>query len=391
MNKKILKKGLLVGIILLFVGVSIVPGIYGNSTILQSQYNNNQKMSDKGKILIYATWSYYAWNGYDKSHFSELAQILEDYEYSVTLTDRSETPTITDSLLSNYYELWIINSEYDWSGSFTQTEITTILNYRNEGNGLVINADNIDPLGGGFAHTANQISIPLGVTFYGSANHGGPSIQPDFEQHPLFVGVTTIHGDANEARLSINTPAKDVATYQDDYIIAVLEAQSGSGRVVFDNTIARFLDGGNNVLIGDTPKYVKNIADWVNNQPPTTPTINGPTKFFPNIYKEFTFLSTDPDGDQIYYYIEWGDGSIINWQGPYPSGTPYKASHKWVDKATFTIKCKAKGINGAESDFGTLDISTPRCKILNLDFLVILQSHLNFFPILQKLLNRLGQ
>jgi len=267
MQNKILRKGLFVGIIFLFVGASIAPNICGNNTILKSQNIKNQNVQEKGSILIYATCSYYSWDYYDKTYYTDLAQILQDYGYYVALTDGIETPTITESLLSNYNELWIINSEYDWSGSFTQTEITTILNYRNEGNGLLISGDNTDPPGGGYAHTANQISVPLGVTFYGLANHGGPSIQPDFEDHPLFAGVTTIHGDLNEAYLFINSPAEDVASYQGDYIIAVLDSQDGSGRVVFDNTILRFMNGESYIQLGDTPQYIKNIADWIHYEP----------------------------------------------------------------------------------------------------------------------------
>ena len=267
MQNKILRKGLFVGIIILFVGTSIVPSVYGNSTILKSNNINIQQVPEKGNILIYATCSYDSWDYYDKTHYTDLAQILQDYGYYVTLTDGIETPTVTESLLSNYNELWIINSEYDWVGSFTQTEISTILNYRNEGNGLLISADNTDPPGGGFAHSANQISIPLGVTFYGLANHGGPSIQPNFEEHPLFEGVTTIHGNINEAYLSINSPAESVATYQGDYIIAVLEPKDGTGRVVFDNTILRFMNGESYIQLVDTPQYIKNIADWLYIEP----------------------------------------------------------------------------------------------------------------------------
>jgi hypothetical protein len=126
------------------------------------------------------------------------------------------------------------------------------------------------------------------------------------------------------------------------------------------------------------------------NNPPDTPTITGPTKFKPNQEKEFTFETTDPNGDQYYYYIDWGDGNIIDWQGPYESGTIYFASHQWSEKTVFTIKCKAKDIYGFESDFGTLDISIPRSKILNSYLLMFIQNHPNILTFLQKTLNGLG-
>jgi hypothetical protein len=112
---------------------------------------------------------------------------------------------------------------------------------------------------------------------------------------------------------------------------------------------------------------------------PAIPTITGDTKIKPNKDTEYTFVTTDPDGDQVYYYIEWGDGSTLDWQGPYASGTPFTASHSWADKAAFTIKCKAKDTNDMQSGFGTLDISTPR----NIRFLDYFQ---HLFPNLWEIL-----
>lgn len=123
--------------------------------------------------------------------------------------------------------------------------------------------------------------------------------------------------------------------------------------------------------------------------PPNTPTISGPTHFKPNQEKEFTFTTTDPNGDQIYYYIDWGDGTHSSWIGPCASGYQLKLSSLWTYKAKFIIKCKAKDTNGMESNYGILDISTLRSKTLNSNFIILLQNHPNFFPILQKLLNAL--
>lgn len=117
--------------------------------------------------------------------------------------------------------------------------------------------------------------------------------------------------------------------------------------------------------------------------PPETPTVTGPTKLKPGQSKEFTFTTTEPDGEQIYYYVDWGDGNNSGWQGPYTSGTPYKASHKWAEKAKFTIQCKAKDINDLESSYGNLEINTPRNSGLMLRFLDYFQ---HVFPNLWELL-----
>jgi hypothetical protein len=117
--------------------------------------------------------------------------------------------------------------------------------------------------------------------------------------------------------------------------------------------------------------------------PPSTPMITGPTKFRPNQNQEFTFTATDPDGDQLYYSVEWGDGSVLDWQGPFTSGTPFKASHSWADRDLFTIRCKAKDTNELQSGFGTLDVSTPK----NIGFMSRLLDYIqHVFPDLYKIL-----
>jgi hypothetical protein len=94
--------------------------------------------------------------------------------------------------------------------------------------------------------------------------------------------------------------------------------------------------------------------------PPATPTITGPTETKPNKDTEYTFTTIDPDGDPVHYYVEWGDGSTIDWEGPFTSGAPFTTSHSWSEKQLYIIRCKARDSNGLESGFATLEISTPR-------------------------------
>ncbi|RLF53387.1 MAG: hypothetical protein DRN24_01035, partial [Thermoplasmata archaeon] len=50
---------------------------------------------------------------------------------------------------------------------------------------------------------------------------------------------------------------------------------------------------------------------------PAKPTITGPSKGKPNKEYSFTFKSTDPEGSNIYYYVDWGDGTYTDWDGPH--------------------------------------------------------------------------
>lgn len=94
-------------------------------------------------------------------------------------------------------------------------------------------------------------------------------------------------------------------------------------------------------------------------RPPNTPTINGPAEGKPGTSYLYKFTTTDPDGDMVYYYINWGDNQTSGWVGPYNSGATALVTHQWSQKGNYTIQAKAKDIVGAESDWGTLDITMP--------------------------------
>jgi formylglycine-generating enzyme required for sulfatase activity len=219
----------------------------------------------KGNILVYGTYDGGA-PDYSRVYFDEeLPSILGDYGYYVTVTDRTIESTITDTLLSAYDQIWILNSDSDPSGCFTQDELITILAYRNSGGGIFIAADHYGE-GHYYQADANQVSVPLGVTFHGITDHGNIiPITPTFEDHPLFSGVTTILGDPSEGKMTIQPSSELVATYLGDSLIAVID--DGLGRVVFDVCLTRLFDDGvggyNWITQGDTPRYVRNIADWL--------------------------------------------------------------------------------------------------------------------------------
>jgi hypothetical protein len=77
----------------------------------------------------------------------------------------------------------------------------------------------------------------------------------------------------------------------------------------------------------------------VDNEPPGKPTVSGTTNGKAGVLYEYTFNSVDLHGDELYYYINWGDGSNSGWIGPYPSGDDVKVSHAW-SKGTYNIKAK---------------------------------------------------
>lgn len=255
------KNILIIYIIIMFIGTSMIPAIQANMG-----NNNPIKLNgERGNILIYSVTS--SGTEYDRSCFKgNLTMILESYGYSVTVTDRIENPVITSSLLIDYDEFWFLSTYAPSETQLNESEINTILHFRDEGFGLLIMADHT---GGGmdYSDDANQISTPLGVTFFG-VNYNAPNgaaISPTFVPHSLFANVSTIVGHNSMGQMTVSTPSQVVATYIGDNLIAALD--DGNGRVVFDVSFTKLWNAGfqgkNWILVGDTPQYVKNIADWL--------------------------------------------------------------------------------------------------------------------------------
>ena len=85
-------------------------------------------------------------------------------------------------------------------------------------------------------------------------------------------------------------------------------------------------------------------------EPPETPQRpEGPTEGIVGVEYTFSTSTTDPEGEQVYYKWDWGDGNSSDWLGPYDSGATVHASHAWGEAGTYNIKVKAKDLHAEES------------------------------------------
>lgn len=99
------------------------------------------------------------------------------------------------------------------------------------------------------------------------------------------------------------------------------------------------------------------------NNPPSTPTLSGPSSGKVGVAYTYSATSTDPDGDQIYYWFDWGDGTNTGWIGPYMSGMTANTAHIFTSKGTYAIKVKVKDDpGGLESSWETMTVSMPKTK-----------------------------
>lgn len=129
------------------------------------------------------------------------------------------------------------------------------------------------------------------------------------------------------------------------------------------------------------------------NTAPSAPVISGTQTGEAGNSYEYTFIAVDPDGDEVYIYIEFCEGCIeAQWHGPLASGEKLTILHSWEQQGQYTIRAKAKDISDAQSDWSTLSVIMPYYSNNSiLQFLdLLLQRFPYTFPILRQLLLFIG-
>jgi len=114
------------------------------------------------------------------------------------------------------------------------------------------------------------------------------------------------------------------------------------------------------VTVTTTSEEILEIELQPPNCPPNKPTVDGPTIGKAGQTLTFSFTTTDPDSDDVDYYIRWGDGDIIDWDGPYGSGETVEFDHIYQTKGTYGLKVKARDIYHMESEYEQISITIEK-------------------------------
>ena len=149
------------------------------------------------------------------------------------------------------------------------------------------------------------------------------------------------------------------------------------------NSIDKTVDGGF-ILAGDIgPGGICDalLVKIASGDAPYNPDINGPSRGIPDEEYNYTFVTSDPNDEQVYYWIDWADGSNSGWLGPFDPDVEITRSHIWDTRGVYTIQAKAKNINGFESGYGELEVNIPRTRASSYYWF------LDHFPMLERLFN----
>ncbi len=121
-----------------------------------------------------------------------------------------------------------------------------------------------------------------------------------------------------------------------------------------------------------------------NNLPPDSPIINGSISGRIDETYKFDIFSIDPEGDDVLYRIDWGNGINSQWFGPYESGEIINLSNRWDEKGDYIIKIQSKDIYGDKSEWSLFEIAIVKSKMLNKN--IIFNKILLKYPIISNII-----
>lgn len=374
MKERLYRRSFVFIIIVFFIGASTLPSISGDmGTNSKQQIQNdsiNPQFINQGLI---AYWSFdegsgttahdYSGNGYDgtihgatwTSGYSGYALNFNGADSYVDLDPHSE------NLGYNKTDDYVISAYIS-----TTTDETGIIYSMGSSDGLLVYANLIMNADGSITYRTGTPGCLLFVNSKAGFNNG------DW----YHIEVKLFGNDDNPTlELYVNDELEDSIT---DWLCPIVNTDFKTAKIGrrSNNETDYFYGKIDEVRIFKYPE--------IENLPPSKPTIEGQTKGKTGTEYDYTFTSTDPNGDKVSYYIEWGDGTIEDWFGPFNSGDPQIKGHAWSEDGTYTIRAKARDTFGAESvGWGELIVTMPRNKAVINSFLL---RFLEQFPVIRQLL-----
>lgn len=305
-------------------------------------------------------------NGWTVSHYSE----YEGLSPSVYPFDPLTEQVFTADWRNGQYA--VVN----WAAHGSPASVGRVIWDWDDGDGVPEN-DNGELIWGNFLSTYSNLEADYpSIVFAVSCNvgHPEPTIDGNLgidmltkESFGAAVAVcSATRGAAVSANLESNSGAEALCYEFNNYMINGFEPV---GDALYDSKayvhynfgwdhLYEFMNMYGYNLYGD-PSMIRWGTD---DGSPLVPMINGPINGKTGVDYDYTFRSIDPTEDKLFYYIDWGDGNIEEWIGPYSSGEEVVVSHKWSQDGTWIIKVKAKDTDGLESDWATLEVSMPKNK-----------------------------
>jgi PKD repeat protein len=170
---------------------------------------------------------------------------------------------------------------------------------------------------------------------------------------PNKVSVTITNNNTGQSTVKNTTTSGSGHTGA--YITDVYDLGAEIGHIIFINISYGGCTGGSEVVVTDAPGQVCNITICCNLPPLKPNQATGNTSIYRDINHTYSTSTTDEDGDDVYYWFDWGDQTNTGWIGPYTSGETINITHSWSAPGNYNVKIKAKDTYGAERGAGWSD------------------------------------
>jgi len=288
----------------------------------------------------------------------------DDITYDVYFGTSSPPPKVVSNQTELNYDppgLLDFTTEYYWQivawDEYKYSTVGSIWSFTTEENAPPFTPSNPDPGDGEV-----DVDIDILLKWTGGDPNPGDSVRYD-----LYFG-TTNPPPLEEEGLMQN--AYDPGTLELDTVYYWQVISQDSQGLTTEGPIWHF-------TTQDEPTY-----------PPGAPDIDGPISGDPGTSYNYKFNSVDPDGDNVKYYIDWGDGNTDETDFN-PSGTDVAVSHTWATSGKYTISAYAEDSTGKTSSTSTLQVTMPKEKNVYL-LQRIFERFPNAFLILRQLLGLLS-
>ena len=332
MRNKLLKEGFVIGLIILFIGASVVPSISGT---------NIRSIEDNERVFVFKDMKYV------KNPLSKGVVFEDDFDtgntpgedpvgWGVTEFINAEVEITGETYVSSPYSVKLDNFPGGginiWHDFTSLSEGTVECHVRSSDDGCFIstNEELVDDWG-------------ILVTFWnGKIMYLDPSGFQDLDPPFTYTPDTWYHF---RFEFDCGTDTYDI------YIDDDLKKQDASMKTPstffgyiwisceYDYVCTAYLD---NVKISEA------------NDPPNTPdTPSGPTTLGVGESGTYTTSATDPEGDQVQYRFDWDDGIISDWTDLVSSGTSASLDYSWDTAGTYVVKAQARDEYGGTSDWSS--------------------------------------